>query len=796
MAKTMKAIIALGGKLDGSLLKTMSTAEKRLGRLKKVAAIGAAAAVAVGAAAAKGVKESVEAAAAYEKQFAKTSTLLKKGTDLSAYSEEILKLSDKTGIAAGELTESVYQALSASVDQADAIEFAGQAARLASGGFTESSKAIDVLTTVMNAYGKESGLTAERVSDLLITTQNLGKTTVDDLAQYMGKVIPIARAVGTNMENLSTSYAILTKNGIQTADATTYLKGMLNELSKDGSTVSNVLKESTGKSFAQLQQEGASLYDVIDILSQSVDGNSEAFKNLWGKQASSTAALALLNAGSEEYLKTLKAMEDSSGATADAADTMGSTYEKQVKKLNNLFENLKIRVGEKILPVLTQTLEENMPAITELMQNLGNGIGGLFEGLNGIGDFFSPITTGISDAAAALEEHGPAIQNIAEKLGPAFESFGQAAGDAIRGIGEALGPVLEGLSQLLDFLDQAYSQPGMSPTDVMMQDPLYNATGPSGDPGNYGAMAGAMQSYWDTSTAVPPNLVPDMQALSASADAASSSLSAYGASAQEAVAGMDSAAQGVTAIAQSSADASSAQSSAQDSVTSLMGSVQQLPGAATAGADSFSTFASGVGSSMSSAQSTVSSACSSMESTVSGMHLQIPTVTVGALPHFYMSGSFDPKSGAVPSVGVSYYATGGFTKGPIAIAGEAGTEAVISFDKRYREENIGYWMMAGEMLGILKPFAEGGFTDGMQTPLSIEVASLTGSLATAAGQVTTTVTSGTSVDLGGVTFAPNITVTGESKQDVLSQIREAQEEFADYLEELISDLEDNYAPVF
>lgn len=44
-------------------------------------------------------------------------------------------------------------------------------------------------------------------------------------------------------------------------------------------------------------------------------------------------------------------------------------------------------------------------------------------------------------------------------------------------------------------------------------------------------------------------------------------------------------------------------------------------------------------------------------------------------------------------------AKGGFTNGP-SIAGEAGQEAVISFDKSYRSSNIGNWLKAGEMLGV------------------------------------------------------------------------------------------------
>mgnify|MGYP003226244426 CR=1 FL=1 len=73
-------------------------------------------------------------------------------------------------------------------------------------------------------------------------------------------------------------------------------------------------------------------------------------------------------------------------------------------------------------------------------------------------------------------------------------------------------------------------------------------------------------------------------------------------------------------------------------------------------------------------------------------------------------------------VSVPAFANGGMTKGP-SIAGEAGTEAVISFRRGVREKNVDTWLTAGKMLGVglgdllelsgRKPtmFADGGFTD-------------------------------------------------------------------------------------
>lgn len=50
-------------------------------------------------------------------------------------------------------------------------------------------------------------------------------------------------------------------------------------------------------------------------------------------------------------------------------------------------------------------------------------------------------------------------------------------------------------------------------------------------------------------------------------------------------------------------------------------------------------------------------------------------------------------------VALPKFADGGFTNGP-SLAGEAGTEAIISFRRSQREQNIDTWMQAGKMLGV------------------------------------------------------------------------------------------------
>ena len=326
-------------------------------------------------------------AAQFEASIAKVSTIADTSqVSLSTIESDIMALSRSTGQGAGDLTEATYQAISASVDTAYAVKFVDEANKLAVGGFTQQATAADVLTTAINAYGLAVS-EATQVSDMLIITQNLGKTTVDELAQNMGRVIPLAAAYNVEMDNLSTGYAILTKNGIATAESTTYLKSMLNELGDTGSAVAGVLQEQTGQSFAQLTESGYSLGDVLTVIGDSVNGDTTAFNNLWGSQEAGIGALALFNAGAAEFNSTLGKMQDSAGATEKAYMTMTNTTEHAQKRMQNAFSNLGITIGSQLNPVIS---------------DLYNGVADVVDGFSEFTDEHPGVTAAITGVSVTL----------------------------------------------------------------------------------------------------------------------------------------------------------------------------------------------------------------------------------------------------------------------------------------------------------------------------------------------------------------------------------------------------------
>lgn len=299
----------------------------------------------------------------FETAMAKVGTIADKSQKpLGDMRNEILALSSETGKSVGELAEATYQAISASVATESAVDFVGTANKLAVGGFSDTTTAVDILTTAINAYGMSAD-DAAKISDVLITTQNQGKTSVAQLGASMGMVIPLAAAYNMDLEDLSASYALLTANGTQTAQATTYVKAALNELGSTSSVVGSTLKKKTGKTFAELMAEGNSLGDVLQVLADSVDGDTTAFNNMWSSSEAGVGMLSILNSGTSKYNSLVQAMEGSTGAATTAFEKMSETGEFAQQRFQNATENLKIAIGDELAPVLMEIQQSGTDAM-------------------------------------------------------------------------------------------------------------------------------------------------------------------------------------------------------------------------------------------------------------------------------------------------------------------------------------------------------------------------------------------------------------------------------------------------
>lgn len=371
---------------------------------------------------------STKSALTFEDSMAKVMTIADQ-TEMS-YDDmktAIMDLSSQTGISANEIADNVYNAISAGQSTGDAVNFVSNSTKLAKAGFAEAGSALDILTTILNAYGMEAS-EVTNVSDMLIQTQNKGKVTVGELSTAMGKVIPTANANNVALDQLCSGYAIMTANGVACAESTTYMNSMLNELGKSGTTVSGIIKDETGMSFSECMASGMSLGDVLAILDNNAKESGLAFTDLWGSAEAGKAGLILLGDSGKEFNSMLGEMQASSGATQTAFETLDTTSYNMQKAINEV-KNAGIQLGGTLLETLAPVILQVCDAVSracEWFNNLDEGtqktifaVSGIVTAIGGALMIFGKLATGISSVITAVQT----IKTVFGALGGVFTSL-------------------------------------------------------------------------------------------------------------------------------------------------------------------------------------------------------------------------------------------------------------------------------------------------------------------------------------------------------------------------------------
>lgn len=310
----------------------------------------------------------VQAAQGYETALAKVATIADtQVVPIQQFSQEILTLSNTTGVAATAIAEDVYNAISAGQKTGDAVNFVANSTKLAKAGFAETSQTLDVLTTILNAYGMSADKVG-MVSDMLVQIQNKGKVTVGELSSVMGKIIPTANAYNVSLEQLGATYAIMTSKGIAAAETTTYANSMLNELGKSGTIADKTLRSVAGSGFSDLMASGKSLGEVLGILQTEAEKSGKTIADMFGSAEAGKAAMSLLSNGVDGFNASVADMVNSTGMTEKAFATMADTTEAKMAKAKNSISNLGIVLGQNLLPIVGNVADKVAVLVTKVAE--------------------------------------------------------------------------------------------------------------------------------------------------------------------------------------------------------------------------------------------------------------------------------------------------------------------------------------------------------------------------------------------------------------------------------------------
>lgn len=294
----------------------------------------------------------------FEDTFSNVLTLLG-DDDIKKYEGVLRKAATeqlRLGFAIEDTNKALFDAVSAGVKASESQEFMAVASKLAIGGVTTLSAAVDGLTTILNAYSLETS-EAEKVASAFFSAQKFGKTTVDELTKSIGQAAPIAKQAGLSYQELLSTYAELTKQGINTELSTTAIKATLIAILKPSDRAKKKFNElgiATGAT--ALKEQG--LFAILQKVSVAVEDDADALAELIPNIRALTGVGALGTEQLKEYDEILKIVNE------DYGDQSSLTKALELKQQDLKFATSELGGSWKELILLMQSSTGVMAKIT------------------------------------------------------------------------------------------------------------------------------------------------------------------------------------------------------------------------------------------------------------------------------------------------------------------------------------------------------------------------------------------------------------------------------------------------
>jgi TP901 family phage tail tape measure protein len=310
------------------------------------------------------IYKSVDSFKSLQKNMKEVSTLIKGDAtpQIEAYTKAVRKMAIESGKSTADLTKGIYQIVSAGVKGSETIEGTIQllnvAQQAATAGVSDTFTSVDMLTTVLNAYGKSTA-DAQHFADILFTSVRLGKTTFNQLAGSIGVVAAGAAGSGIKFEELNAAVVACTKSGLSTDMAMTSLNSLFMKMLDPSENLTNAV-QGLGKGYKTvydlMKKEG--LLGLFETLGKLTGGDTQKLQALIPEIRALRSASILSGTGLEALRGTMAEFKNTAGASAEAYGKMAKGTSYELGKLKQRFEEVFYAIGEQIMPKLMEALKE------------------------------------------------------------------------------------------------------------------------------------------------------------------------------------------------------------------------------------------------------------------------------------------------------------------------------------------------------------------------------------------------------------------------------------------------------
>jgi len=286
------------------------------------------------------------------------------GVNVEALRPQLASLSNELSGQVSQLSllEASYDLASAGFAETAEITNILKAAQLgATGGFSDLQTVTDATTSVLNAYGLEADK-AGKIVDGFAQTQADGKIVVDQYAQQIGRIAPIAAGAGVSIDELNAAISAVTATGVPVESTFAGLRQVIASIQKPTSEASKVA-EKLGIDFSASALKSKGLSGVLEEIVKNGGASADNLSKLFGSVEALTAIQPLLNDELVKFNEALENQANAQGRAAQDAFTATNTIQGQLTRLGSAFTNLTTEGSEfgiiirEVLKVTAVTVE-------------------------------------------------------------------------------------------------------------------------------------------------------------------------------------------------------------------------------------------------------------------------------------------------------------------------------------------------------------------------------------------------------------------------------------------------------
>lgn len=271
----------------------------------------------------------------------------------------------ETGKSTDDLSDGLYNVISAFGDTADTVAILDTNARAAAAGLATTTDAINLTSAVTKGYGDTSAAAVAQASDLALLTVRLGQTTFPELAASIGRVTPLSAALKVSQEELFGVMATFTGVTGGAAEVSTQLRGVLQSLMAPTDEMQALFaKLGVSSGTAAIEQLG--LQGVIQKVVAEAEAAGAPLQEYLSSIEGQTLALAASGGQAATFTEKIAAMREAAGTTAVA-------FQEQTEGVNaagHAWETFKQEMvvalqllGDELLPVLVDAGEAMRPVV-------------------------------------------------------------------------------------------------------------------------------------------------------------------------------------------------------------------------------------------------------------------------------------------------------------------------------------------------------------------------------------------------------------------------------------------------